>query len=115
MTVLNLWMDCVFPAQMIGGLPGIIRTTESYIYYARIEELLGSLGWTRLRTMADTESRCFRRKTAGMKNLIYSPEIQGNAQAVWLADGESRSPPKGVPSCILTFDATNVPLDGHSI
>jgi hypothetical protein len=27
-------------------------------------------------------------------------------------DGESRSPPYGVLSCILTFDATNVPLDG---
>ncbi|UAL07992.1 MAG: hypothetical protein KRP56_01685 [Candidatus Methanogranum gryphiswaldense] len=29
-------------------------------------------------------------------------------------DGESRSPLEGVLSCILTFDATNVPLDGHS-
>lgn len=42
--------------------------------------------------------------------------IRRNICLVWPAvrDGEPRSPPSGVTSRVLTFDATNVPLDGHS-
>jgi len=57
------------------------------------------------------------------ETIIYSTVIRGNARVGETPQtqgrlgptqqhGESRSPPKGVLSWILTFDATNVLLDG---
>ena len=56
------------------------------------------------------------------KTIIYSFDIRGNARfATSSNDVENRMMENqdlrriGVHSCILTFDATNVPLDGTSL
>ena len=44
---------------------------------ARIEELLGSLSGTRLRTIADTGPRCFRRENGGNEKSYILPRNTG--------------------------------------
>ena len=67
--------------------------------------------------ISDTESCCLGKELPWVKKLKYPPEIGGGTRpktrVAMMENQDLRR--KGVHSWILTFDATNVPLDGHSI